>query len=95
MLVLIQFIHVDSRNRQTHRQASQGCLLSTHLLYNFVVFALVVDDCTCRLWDVEAGTQQVMMKLKSPGMSVCWHPSDPMKVSVNHRCMDTDKQMDR
>jgi nuclear pore complex protein Nup37 len=39
----------------------------------------------CRLWDVEAGTQQVTMKLKSPGMSVWWHPSDPMKLMVSEK----------
>jgi nuclear pore complex protein Nup37 len=49
------------------------------------LLASVGDDCMCRLWDVEAGTQQVTMKLKSPGMSVWWHPSDPMKLMVSEK----------
>ena len=53
-----------------------------------------VDDGTCRFWDVEAGVQKMVIKLKCLGMSVCWHPSDSVKVHLEDN-RQTDGQTDR
>ncbi|KAL3865038.1 hypothetical protein ACJMK2_006671 [Sinanodonta woodiana] len=39
------------------------------------------DDMTCRLWGPE-GDQALCFNLGAPGMSVCWHPEEPMKIVV-------------
>ncbi|XP_062507063.1 nucleoporin Nup37-like isoform X2 [Corticium candelabrum] len=66
--------HSGFVNDCTFLQSSEGQLLAS-----------VGDDGTCRLWDVEAGVQKMLIKLKSPGMSVCWHPSDPVKLMVSEK----------
>lgn len=43
--------------------------------------ASVSDDHTCRLWDLD-GNQTALFKLRSPGMSVCWHPAEVLKLMV-------------
>ncbi|KAJ7329078.1 hypothetical protein JRQ81_015252 [Phrynocephalus forsythii] len=43
--------------------------------------ASVSDDHTCRIWDLE-GNQRVHFVLRSPGMSVSWHPEDELKFMV-------------
>ncbi|XP_033113860.1 nucleoporin Nup37-like [Anneissia japonica] len=45
------------------------------------LIASVSDDCTCRTWD-PFGQQKALFPLKSQGMSVNWHPHDPMKLMV-------------
>ena len=42
--------------------------------------ASVGDDRWCRLWDREGN--QRSFPLGVPGMSVCWHKEEPMKVSL-------------
>lgn len=34
----------------------------------------------CRLWDLNVGQLRSEFRLGSPGMSVRWHPQDPLKV---------------
>ena len=41
---------------------------------------MCVADCLCRLWDLNEGLVRSEFKLESPGVSVRWHPQDPMKV---------------
>ena len=38
------------------------------------------DDHTCRLWDLETGTQKTSIPLGSAGVSVKWNRSEPNKV---------------
>ena len=38
------------------------------------------DDHTCRLWDLETGTQKTCIPLSSAGVSVKWHLREPNKV---------------
>ncbi|XP_023672670.1 nucleoporin Nup37 [Paramormyrops kingsleyae] len=47
--------------------------------------ASVSDDLTCRLWDLE-GNQTASFLLRSPGMSVCWHPEEVYKLMVAEKC---------
>ncbi|XP_064617774.1 nucleoporin Nup37-like [Liolophura sinensis] len=65
-------------------------LLEGHTCYvNGVTFdpdkgnqiASVGDDQTCRVWG-EDGVQTVCFPLGSPGMGVCWHHEEPMKILV-------------
>lgn len=44
--------------------------------------ASVSDDRTCRLWDLETGTQKSCIPLSSAGMSVKWHQKEPNKLMV-------------
>ncbi|XP_076466932.1 nucleoporin Nup37-like [Babylonia areolata] len=39
------------------------------------------DDLTCRVWSGGEGDSAVL-KLTAPGMSVCWHCDDPLKLMV-------------
>ncbi|XP_005800016.2 nucleoporin Nup37 isoform X1 [Xiphophorus maculatus] len=43
--------------------------------------ASVSDDHTCRLWDLD-GNETAVLRLHSPGMSVCWHPQEEFKLMV-------------
>uniref|UniRef100_A0A673I975 Nucleoporin Nup37 n=1 Tax=Sinocyclocheilus rhinocerous TaxID=307959 RepID=A0A673I975_9TELE len=43
--------------------------------------ASVSDDHTCRVWDLD-GNETVSFRLRSPGVSVCWHPEDICKLMV-------------
>ncbi|XP_030070250.1 nucleoporin Nup37 [Microcaecilia unicolor] len=43
--------------------------------------ASVSDDHTCRVWDLE-GNEKASFVLRSPGMSVCWHPEEEFKLMV-------------
>ncbi|XP_025027163.1 nucleoporin Nup37 isoform X2 [Python bivittatus] len=43
--------------------------------------ASVSDDHTCRVWDLE-GNLRAYFVLRSPGMSVGWHPEDAFKLMV-------------
>uniref|UniRef100_A0A672J6E4 Nucleoporin Nup37 n=1 Tax=Salarias fasciatus TaxID=181472 RepID=A0A672J6E4_SALFA len=43
--------------------------------------ASVSDDNTCRVWDLD-GNECVTLRLRSPGISVCWHPQEVMKLMV-------------
>ncbi|XP_076153524.1 nucleoporin Nup37 isoform X1 [Alosa pseudoharengus] len=43
--------------------------------------ASVSDDHTCRVWDLD-GNETALFKLRSPGMSVCWHPAEVLKLMV-------------
>ncbi|XP_073476419.1 nucleoporin Nup37 isoform X1 [Aquarana catesbeiana] len=43
--------------------------------------ASVSDDHTCRIWDL-GGNQIAMFMLRSPGMSVAWHPEEAFKLMV-------------
>uniref|UniRef100_A0A7M4FL19 Nucleoporin Nup37 n=1 Tax=Crocodylus porosus TaxID=8502 RepID=A0A7M4FL19_CROPO len=45
------------------------------------VIASVGDDHTCRVWDLE-GNQKAYFVLRSPGVSVCWHPEEAFKLMV-------------
>ncbi|KAG9490538.1 hypothetical protein GDO78_006070 [Eleutherodactylus coqui] len=65
-------------------------ILKGHTSYiNDVVFsssegneiASVSDDHTCRVWDL-AGNRIAMFMLRSPGMSVVWHPLEAYKLLV-------------
>jgi len=40
------------------------------------------DDHTARMWDTSAGALLHTFHLNSPGMSVCWHPSEAGKLLV-------------
>ncbi|CAH2277565.1 nucleoporin Nup37 [Pelobates cultripes] len=44
-------------------------------------FASVSDDHTCRMWNIGKG-QTAMFMLRSPGMSVAWHPEESSKLMV-------------
>lgn len=46
--------------------------------------ASVGDDRWCRIWDRD-GNQTMSFPLSSPGMSVCWHREEPMKVMVGQK----------
>uniref|UniRef100_A0A3Q2E918 Nucleoporin Nup37 n=1 Tax=Cyprinodon variegatus TaxID=28743 RepID=A0A3Q2E918_CYPVA len=41
----------------------------------------VSDDHTCRLWDLD-GNETAVLRLRSPGVSVCWHPQEVFKLMV-------------
>ncbi|CAH1800102.1 unnamed protein product [Owenia fusiformis] len=44
--------------------------------------ASVSDDYTCRIWSTEDGHQMAVYPLGAPGMTVAWHPQDPLKLLV-------------
>ncbi|KAM9824472.1 nucleoporin Nup37 [Neosynchiropus ocellatus] len=65
-------------------------LMEGHTSYiNHLVFeptegkqiASVSDDHTCRVWDWEAN-ESITLQLRSPGISVCWHPEEVFKLMV-------------
>lgn len=59
--------HTDFVNSVTFAPGDDGQLASTG------------DDLTCRVWSRE--TEECMMfNLTAPGMAVCWHPDEPLKV---------------
>lgn len=33
----------------------------------------------CRVWDLD-GNESTTLRLRSPGISVCWHPEEVFKV---------------
>lgn len=41
----------------------------------------------CRLWDLD-GHETNSFTLRSPGVSVCWHPEDAFKVSIKDQELD-------
>uniref|UniRef100_A0AAQ4PXS7 Nucleoporin Nup37 n=1 Tax=Gasterosteus aculeatus aculeatus TaxID=481459 RepID=A0AAQ4PXS7_GASAC len=43
--------------------------------------ASVSDDHTCRVWDLD-GKESCTLRLRSPGVSVCWHPEEAFKLMV-------------
>uniref|UniRef100_A0A3P9HGS1 Nucleoporin Nup37 n=1 Tax=Oryzias latipes TaxID=8090 RepID=A0A3P9HGS1_ORYLA len=43
--------------------------------------ASVSDDHTCRVWDLD-GRKPTIFRLRSPGVSVCWHPEEVFKLMV-------------
>uniref|UniRef100_A0A673K524 Nucleoporin Nup37 n=2 Tax=Sinocyclocheilus TaxID=75365 RepID=A0A673K524_9TELE len=43
--------------------------------------ASVSDDHTCRVWNLD-GNETISFRLRSPGVSVCWHPEDICKLMV-------------
>uniref|UniRef100_A0A673BMK9 Nucleoporin Nup37 n=1 Tax=Sphaeramia orbicularis TaxID=375764 RepID=A0A673BMK9_9TELE len=43
--------------------------------------ASVSDDHTCRVWDLD-GCETTTLRLRSPGISVCWHPEEVFKLMV-------------
>ncbi|CAL8322977.1 unnamed protein product [Lota lota] len=43
--------------------------------------ASVSDDHTCRVWDLD-GNETINFRLRSPGVSVCWHPEEVYKLMV-------------
>ncbi|XP_035003843.1 nucleoporin Nup37 [Hippoglossus stenolepis] len=43
--------------------------------------ASVSDDHTCRVWDLD-GNESITLRLRSPGISVCWHPEEVFKLMV-------------
>nr|XP_015207375.1 PREDICTED: nucleoporin Nup37 [Lepisosteus oculatus] len=47
--------------------------------------ASVSDDHTCRVWELD-GSQSASFLLRSPGMSVCWHPEEAFKVGTINKC---------
>ncbi|XP_071115074.1 nucleoporin Nup37-like [Haliotis cracherodii] len=47
-------------------------------------FASTGDDLTCRIWSTE-GQQLLVFQLTSPGMSVCWHSEEPLKILVGQK----------
>ena len=49
-------------------------------LWDLNVFLSYTADCVCRLWDLNVGQLRSEFRLGSPGMSVRWHPQDPLKV---------------
>ncbi|XP_051977061.1 nucleoporin Nup37-like [Xyrauchen texanus] len=65
-------------------------VMEGHTSYiNHVVFeptegkqiASVSDDHTCRVWDTD-GNETTSFRLRSPGVSVCWHPEEIYKLLV-------------
>ena len=52
--------------------------------------ASVGDDKWCKIWDRD-GNQQLSFSLSAPGMSVCWHRDEPLKV----RCIVISKSFVR
>ena len=47
--------------------------------------ASVGDDKWCKIWDRD-GNQQLSFSLSAPGMSVCWHRDEPLKVRCYCLC---------
>ncbi|XP_073507621.1 nucleoporin Nup37 [Phyllobates terribilis] len=72
-----------------HEQHEYKVLQGHQAYINDVVFsscdgneiASVSDDHTCRIWDL-AGNQIAVFMLRSPGMSVVWHPLEAYKLMV-------------
>ncbi|KAM8973149.1 nucleoporin Nup37 [Pelodytes ibericus] len=80
----IRVFSADFQDKQEYK------ILEGHSGYiNDVVFsshegkdiASVSDDHTCRIWDL-VGNQKAMFMLRSPGMSVAWHPEEACKLMV-------------
>ncbi|KAK7108255.1 hypothetical protein V1264_016024 [Littorina saxatilis] len=42
------------------------------------------DDLTCRVWSRDSD-ESLVFKLTAPGMAVCWHPDEPLKVMVGQK----------
>ncbi|TRY62240.1 hypothetical protein DNTS_020205 [Danionella cerebrum] len=84
---------VDHKIRLWTSELQNSCdvkVLEGHTSYiNHLVFepaegkqiASVSDDHTCRLWDLD-GNETTSFRLRSPGMSICWHPEDLCKLMV-------------
>ena len=47
----------------------------SHSLVNFVLIDLL------RVWDLD-GNESTSLRLRSPGISVCWHPEEAFKVGA-------------
>lgn len=45
----------------------------------FLVLYLIVYANLCRVWDLD-GNENCIFRLRSPGISVCWHPEEVFKV---------------
>ena len=56
-------------------------LMNINMICNGFYWA---DDHTCRLWDLETGTQKTCIPLSSAGVSVKWHLSEPNKVGKSN-----------
>lgn len=39
-----------------------------------------------RVWDLD-GNENAIFRLRSPGISVCWHPEEVFKVGAVNPCM--------
>uniref|UniRef100_A0A8C6PUT9 Nucleoporin Nup37 n=1 Tax=Nothobranchius furzeri TaxID=105023 RepID=A0A8C6PUT9_NOTFU len=81
----LRLLTSDLQERHEVKVAMEG-----HTSYiNHLVFeptegkqiASVSDDHTCRLWDLE-GNETCVLRLRSPGVSVCWHPEEICKLMV-------------
>lgn len=47
-----------------------------------ILAASVSCDCRCVVWNVQFAEIVLVLKLKSWGVSVCWHPLEPMQIMV-------------
>lgn len=43
-----------------------------------------------RVWDLD-GNENVTLRLRSPGISVCWHPEEALKVTNIDACLGSQK----
>lgn len=50
--------------------------LISRLVVFFLMFFLI---CPSRVWDLD-GNNSTTLRLRSPGVSVCWHPEEVYKV---------------
>jgi len=42
------------------------------------------DDLTCRVWNRDC-SESIVLKLTAPGMTVCWHHDEPLKLMVGQK----------
>lgn len=57
--------------------------MSQSIILFLFFFFFLIDDHTCRLWDLETGKQKSCIPLSSAGMGVKWHHKEPNKVLSN------------
>lgn len=56
-----------------------------------LLFIFVLLPLKNRVWDLD-GNENTTLRLRSPGISVCWHPEEAFKVGrVCFRCMLASK----
>jgi len=81
----IRILHSDLKQEDTVKEVCGHTDYINSLIYEPEKgehIASASDDHTCRVWGAADGAQKACFPLSSPGMAVCWHTEDPLKLMV-------------
>ncbi|XP_067110718.1 nucleoporin Nup37 [Osmerus mordax] len=80
----LRVLSSDLQNKHEVKVFGGHTSFINHLVYEPTEgqqIASVSDDHTCRVWDLQ-GNETTSFRLRSPGISVCWHPEEVFKLMV-------------